>query len=84
MNDLLGFGIADLTGPAVVVLIALLVITDKLVWHTRLDKAEKRAERWESIALRGLGVAEQLTVHAEVTNEVLANLPDPQGQREGT
>ena len=62
---------------AVLGIVALLVITDKLVWHKRLKAAEQRADRWEQIALTSLGVAEKLTVHAEVSNEVFTRLPDP-------
>lgn len=62
---------------SVIVVMGLLVITDKLVWHKRLKAAEARADRWEQIALTSLGVAEKLTVHAEVSNEVLTRLPDP-------
>lgn len=71
---------------------AWLVITRRLVWHTDLAKAEAqfardlaaantRADRWEGIALTALSAAERLTVHAEVTNEVLTSLPTsrPQG-----
>lgn len=72
-----GIPIVEFTGPAALALVALLVITDKLVWHTRLKAAERRADRWESIALSSLGVAEKLTVQAEVTNDLLAKLPDP-------
>lgn len=67
----------DLTGPAALVLVAMLVITRRLVWHTDLTKAEKRADRWEGIALDALSAAEKLTVHAEVTNEVLTKIPTP-------
>ena len=66
----------------VIVIIGVLVITDKLVWHKRLKAAEARADRWEQIALQLLGVTEKLTVQAEVTNEVLTRLPDPAKERD--
>lgn len=72
--------LGEITGPAALVLVALLVITDKLVWHTRLAKCERERERWERVALEALGVAGKLTTTAEVTNEVLtAALPPPPG-----
>lgn len=71
----------DYTGPAVLAFIALLVITDRLVWHTRLRQQEERAARWERIALDALGVAKTLTVQSEVTNDVLSRLPDPGADR---
>lgn len=77
MTGLEGLPIGEVTGPAALVLVALMVITDKLVWHTRLKAAEKRADKWEQVALSSLGVAEKLTVHAEVATEVLTRLPDP-------
>lgn len=70
-------GLLDLTGPAALSLVAVLVITRRLVWHTDLKKEVARGDKWEGIALRALGVAEKMTVHAEVTNEVLAAIPVP-------
>lgn len=61
--------------------VAVLVITRRLIWykdHLReLARAEKRADRWEGVALQLLGVSEKLTVSAEVVSAVLAKLPDP-------
>ena len=76
-------GLLDLTGPAAITLCALLVITDRLVWHTRLSKAEAQRDRWEGIALTALTAAERLTVHAEVTEKVLTNLPTGAPQERG-
>jgi hypothetical protein len=45
--------------------IGALVLTRKLVWHTDLEAVERREKEWRDMALRGLGVAEQATVHAE-------------------
>ena len=67
---------------ATLIVVAVLVITDKLVWHTRHKAAVKRAERWEAIALDLLVSAKAGVVAAEVTANVVAGLPDPQGVRE--
>ncbi|MDP9820375.1 hypothetical protein [Nocardioides massiliensis] len=69
--------VAQLSTPAVLAVIALLVITDKLVWHTRLKRAEKRVEKLEEMLLSALGVAERTTVGAEVAHKVIEQLPDP-------
>lgn len=71
MIDDLPPGLLDLTGPAALSLIAVLVITRRLVWHSDLTRERERGDRWESTALRALGVAEKMTVHAEVASEVL-------------
>lgn len=76
-----GIPVGTITGPAALVMIALMVITDKLIWHTRLEKCERDRQRWEDMALGMLGVAEKLTVQAEVTNEVLSVIPVPEPQR---
>lgn len=68
---------SEITGTAVLCAVAGLVITDKLIWHTRLRHCEEQRDKWERIALTALGTAEKLTVQAEVTNEVLTRLPDP-------
>lgn len=68
---------------SVVVTIAILIITDKLVWHTRLKKAEDRADRWETVALEALSAGAQAGVKAaEVAVGVVAAIPDPQGDRD--
>lgn len=86
-----GVPIALLNGLGVVGLwsaIGYLMLTDRLVWHTRLRREHEEwqgrlsreqvdRERWEGIALRALGVAEKMTVHAEVANEVLTAIPTP-------
>lgn len=67
----------------VVLLIALAIITDKLIWHTRYKAANDRADRWEKIALDALtGPAQAGVRAAEVAVDVVSNLPDPQGDRE--
>ncbi len=69
--------VGQLSTPAVLAVIALLVITDKLVWHTRLRRAEQRVEKLEGMLLSALGVAERTTVGAEVAHKVIGHLPDP-------
>lgn len=83
-----------LGGMALWTIIGYLMLTDRLVWHTRLrrERAEWEArlireqadrERWEGIALRALGVAEKMTVHAEVASEVLSAIPVPTAEEAG-
>lgn len=68
----------DLSVVVVLTAIALAVITDKLVWHTRLKNAEARADRWETIALEALQAGAQAGVKAaEVTVDVVSALPSP-------
>jgi hypothetical protein len=78
--------LGQLTGIGVLSIIAWLVITRKLVWHTDLEtfKTESAGElkgvkeerdEWKRITLQLLGVTEKLTVQAEVTNEVMSRLP---------
>lgn len=62
--------------------VAILVITDKLVWHKRLRTTEAERDHWRGVALTALGVADKMTVHGEVTAEVLTRLPDPGAARE--
>lgn len=65
-------------------IIAVLVITNKLVWHTRLKAAENRADRWETIALEALTAGAQAGVKAaEVTVDVVSAMPDPVRDRSG-
>lgn len=72
-----GIPVMEFTGPAALAMMSLLVITDKLIWHTRLSKAEAQRDKWEQVALRALGVADKMTIHAEVANEIVSKLPDP-------
>ena len=71
----------DRAGSLVILsVIALAVITDKLVWHTRLKKAEARADRWEATALEALTLGAAAGVRAaEVAVDVVSALPDPRG-----
>lgn len=64
-------------------LIAFLVITNKLVWHTRLTEVQERADRWEAVALEALTVGARAGVRAaEVTMGIVSALPDPQRDRD--
>lgn len=66
-----------LTTVVVLSAVALSVITDKLVWHTRLKKAEARADRWEAIALDALATGAQTGVRAaEVAVDVVSAIPE--------
>ena len=62
---------------------ALAIITDKLVWHTRLKKAEARAEKWENIALRAMSAGARAGIEAaETAVEVVQSIPDPAKAKE--
>lgn len=78
-----GLPLLDFGGPAILVFVALLVITDKLVWHSRLKAVEKQRDQWQDTALRALGVADKMTVAGELTTEVMSRLPDPQREANG-
>lgn len=63
--------------------VAVAVITDKLVWHTRYKKALADKDRWEGIALDALrGSAATAVQTAETAVAVVSNIPDPQGDRD--
>lgn len=71
--------VLDKVGAAtVIIFVALLVITRKLVWHTDLKKAEARADFWENRAWEAIGLGAAAGVRAaEVTAKVVSSLPDP-------
>lgn len=72
-----------LTAVVVLSAVAISVITDKLVWHTRLKKAEERADRWEKVALEALRSGAEAGVKAaEVTVDVVSAMPDPSGSHQ--
>lgn len=74
----------DISVAVVLGAVALSVITDKLVWHTRLKDAENRAARWEKVALDALMAgATAGVVAAETAVEVVSNLPDPANRQGG-
>lgn len=78
-----GIPFNDITAVGVFITFATLVITDRLVWHTRLRSAEDRADRWEKVALDALGTGGHAGVRAaEVSNEVLSRLPSPRDPEE--
>lgn len=52
--------------------------------HEREAKAESRADRWESVALRALDATERLTEPVVVATKVLTNIPTvPEGGQSG-
>ena len=60
----------------VLTLVSVAVITDKLVWHTRLKREIERADRWEKVALDALTAGARAGVKAaETTVELVAALP---------
>lgn len=84
IKELLPFG-GDLTVVGMAVGFAMLVITDRLVWHTRLTRAEAQRDRWEQIALDALTTGAQAGVRAaEISNEVLSRLPDTKPEERST
>lgn len=66
----------QLGGVVVLATVMIMVITDKLVWHKRLEAAEKRADRWEKIALDQMDLARTGVRAGEVASEALSRLPD--------
>lgn len=73
--------IEDIGVIALFSIFALAVITDKLVWHTRLTKANERADRWEQVALEALRAGATAGVRAaETAVDVVSALPDPNNQ----
>lgn len=78
MELLGGLPLDRLGSLTILSLVALSVITDKLVWHTRLRKAEDRADRWEAVALTAMRAGAEAGIKAaEVTAEVVSAIPDP-------
>lgn len=82
MDNLTGLPIVDWSATGLLALVMLLVLTDKLIWHKRLQKAEADRDRWQDAALRALGVADKLTIQGEVTTALVAQLPDPAGRED--
>ena len=86
------FNAAFLNGVGVVgvvFLVGLLVMRGHLipgrthrefVGHAReqIDKAEKRADRWEAVALRTLEATERLAEPVDVAAKVLTTIPRPE------
>lgn len=71
-----GIPVLGITGPSLIVLAAMLVLTRRLIWHTDVRKIEDDRDYWRGMALDLLGVTEKLTVQGEVTNDLLSKLPD--------
>jgi phage shock protein A len=82
LNSITIEGVDRLGAMTAVTLIAILVIMDKLVWHTRLKKAEERADKWEAKAWEAVQAAQAGVRAAEVAVDVIASMPDPQGKRD--
>lgn len=67
-----------LSTVAVLVLVALAVITEKLVWHKRHKEVVEQRDRWQNVALEALKSGAQAGVKsAEVAAAVVAAMPDP-------
>lgn len=95
MDPVTIFGPAFLNGAGVitvVLFVGVLIMRGHLVpgkVHTdalnvaakQVARAEERAERWESVALRALDATERLTEPVVVATKVLSRLPNP--AREG-
>jgi hypothetical protein len=81
--DFLTVGALDkLSVVVVLAAVALSIITDKLVWHTRLKAETRRADRWEAIALEALQAGALAGVRAaEVAVDVVSAIPDPSRDR---
>ena len=72
----------------VVLLVGLLIMRGHLIpgkWHRdamtaaadQIAKAEERADRWETVALRALDASERLAEPVGVAAKVLTTLPSP-------
>ena len=72
-------GVMAYDGPTAVSVIAVLVITRRLIWHTDMDEVKTERDEWKDMALRGLGIAEKTTAYAEVATEVLTQRPTTDG-----
>lgn len=79
MDFLADLNVLDkITTVSVLALVAIAVITDKLVWHTRLKAETRRADKWEALALEALQIGAKAGVKAaEVTVDVVSAIPDP-------
>ena len=76
--------LSQLFDMVVLVLVAGLVITNKLVWHTRLREESERADRWEQIAVEQMQSAKAVVAVAETTAKIVSALPDPHRTASGT
>jgi len=65
------------------IIVAVLVITEKLIWHKRFEKVEKDRDKWQKIALDALTTGADAGVRAaETAVAIVANIPDPKTERE--
>lgn len=71
-----GIPVVGISAPSVLFVLAMLVLTRRLIWHTDVRKIEDDRDYWRGMALDLLGVTEKLTVQGEVTNDLLSKLPD--------
>lgn len=73
---------------SVVLMVTVLIMRGHLIpgpWHReairiaqeRETKADARADRWESVALRALDATERLTEPVEIAAKVMTQLPTP-------
>lgn len=88
MEYLTAGNIDRISVTAVLCLVALAVITGKLLWHKTVERALKRetdrADRWEKVAIEALTANAQAGIKAaEVAVGVVSALPDPARNRAG-
>lgn len=57
--------LVQVSASAILALVVIMVLTGRLVPRRTLEAVEADRDHWREIALRGLGVAEQSTAHAE-------------------
>lgn len=50
MTELVGIPVGALAPSALLGLTVLLILTDRLVWHKRLDAMERKVEEWQKEA----------------------------------
>ena len=50
MTEIVGIPVGALAPSALLGLTVLLILTDRLVWHKRLDALEKKVEEWQKEA----------------------------------
>lgn len=94
MEWLTGLPLSEITGTGVMVVVAWLVITRRLVWHSDLEDArqeaadrikslEDKVDKLQGLLYVALGVATKLTDATELTNEVLTKLDQAASARSG-
>lgn len=79
----------------VVFMVGVLIMRGYLIpgkWHReaiaaaqdQVSRAEERADRWETVALRALDATERLTEPVVVATRVLTELPNPSQEASGS